>query len=113
MDRARFKEVTDITGISYVGQSYGGAWGDVNGDTLPDLWLTNHYDRDILYLNQGDGTFTDATSEILFEERGGDTHGAAWADFDNDGDQDLVQLVGAKQGLGSGSNRLYVNTGKN
>ncbi|WP_036478241.1 CRTAC1 family protein [Myxosarcina sp. GI1] len=112
MAQARFQEVTDIAGISYVGQSHGGAWGDVNNDTLPDLWLSNHYKPDILYLNQGDGTFSDATSKILVKKQAGDTHGAAWADFDNDGDLDLVQLIGAEGGQGVGSNRLYINNGQ-
>ncbi|NJO56683.1 MAG: VCBS repeat-containing protein, partial [Rhodospirillales bacterium] len=31
------------------------------------------------------------------------------ADFDNDGDQDLMQLVGAMAGKGCGPNQLYVN----
>ena len=111
---SRFEEVTNATGISNVGTSYGAYWGDFNGDTYPDLWVSNHFSKSgtfsgILYLNQGDGTFIDITSQVFLQKRGGDTHGAAWADFDNDGDQDLIQLVGGGRGVGTGSNQMYVN----
>ena len=85
-----FEEVTNATGISYVGPSYGAYWGDFNGDIYPDLYVSNHGMPGILYLNQGDGTFVDITSEVFLQELEGDTHGAAWADFDNDGDHDLA-----------------------
>ena len=42
---------------------------------------------------------------------GGDKHGAAWADFDNDGRLDLVQLTGAVQGVGAEPKRLLRNVG--
>ena len=107
----RFNEVSNTVGISYVGPSFGASWGDFNGDTLPDLWVTNHDLPSTLYLNQGNGSFKDITSEILVQPNLFDTHGGAWADFDNDGDQDLVVLVGGGAGTGSAANRLYVNTG--
>ena len=102
------------SGIFSSGLGYGAAWGDVNGDRYPDLWVNHHFNDGILYLNQGNGTFTDATAEIFTRQPGGDEHGAAWADFDNDGDQDLVQLVGGGQGVGNSpvfANRFYVNEG--
>ena len=94
------------------GRSHGGAWGDFNGDGYPDLWVNRHLSPGSLYLNQKDGTFTDVTTDIFVEQPTGDHHGAAWADFDNDGDQDLVQLVGGGRGTGVGpafSNQFYVN----
>jgi hypothetical protein len=30
------------SGIDYTGATWGGAWGDVNGDGYPDLWANNH-----------------------------------------------------------------------
>ena len=116
-----FKEVTNSVGIFNQGLSYGASWGDFNGDKYPDLWVSNHFPWQFndsfnyvgtLYLNQRDGTFANITSQAFFPQpQLGDRHGGAWADFDNDGDQDLIVLVGAVQGTESGSNQFYVNEG--
>ena len=106
-----FQNVTDISGISFAGFDYGAAWGDYNNDGQPDLWTGNHFDPGALYRNNGNGTFTNVTADVFEQPPGGDKHGAAWADFDNDGDLDLIQLVGAEEGLGSDANRFYVNEG--
>lgn len=110
-----FEEVADSANINYVGLSYGAAWGDFNGDIYPDLYVSNHTNAVILYLNQGDGTFENISSQVFsqeLEEQIRDTHGAAWADFDNDGDEDLLQLVGAARGTGADPNLLFVNNGE-
>ncbi len=65
--------------------------GDVNGDGLPDLYVTNFTDElNGLYLNQGKGIFEDASA------RGGLGasapllgFGTRFGDFDNDGDLDI------------------------
>lgn len=107
-----FKEVTNPAGIQFVqGISFGASWGDLNGDTLPDLWVSQHFETPTLYLNEGDGTFTNVTPEAFGALPDGDTHAAAWADFDNDGDQDIIQLRGASRGIGSEANFLYINEG--
>ena len=109
-----FKDITSTSGIDYRGASYGVAWGDYNNDGFVDLWSGNHGVYAILYKNLGNGTFIDATSEVLGHQPRGDFHGAAWADFDNDGDLDLIQLEGADSGKSDLedpqlANRLYVN----
>lgn len=109
-----FKDITDSSGIDYTGASYGVAWGDYNQDGFIDFWVGNHGFSATLYQNQGDGTFTDVTAQAFGHQPRGDFHGAAWADFDNDGDLDLIQLVGGDAGKSSLSdpelaNRLYVN----
>ena len=53
------------------------------GDRWPDLWVSNHQSSATVYVNNRDGTFT----ELSIIDDMGDTHGAAWADFDNDGER--------------------------
>ena len=111
MEIIRFEDVTNQAGIGFIkGLSAGSSWGDVNGDSLPDLYVSNHFLPASLYLNLGDGTFRDIASDTL-SSQGSDTHAVGWADFDNDGDQDLIQFTGAETGQGSEQNYLYVNNG--
>jgi hypothetical protein len=109
-----FSNVTDDSGISYIGGSHGAAWGDFNNDRFPDLWVGNHGIPATLYHNQKDGSFIDVTLDIFGDRPKGDQHAAAWADFDNDGDLDLIQLIGADSGKGSLTdpqlaNQFFVN----
>jgi len=111
-----FKDSTNGSGFSFVGQSWGAYWGDVNGDKFPDVWLNTHQETDgLLYVSNGDGTFRDGTSEFLPQIPIGDFHGAQWVDFDNDGDQDLIQLSGGDLAFGvlpQKFNKLFVNNGE-
>lgn len=111
MELIRFEDVTSQVGITFSrGLSAGSSWGDFNGDSLPDLYVSNHFSPASLYLNLGDGTFRDIASDVL-SSQGSDTHAVGWADFDNDGDQDLIQFTGAQTGQGSEQNYLFVNNG--
>jgi hypothetical protein len=105
----QFTNFTGQAGLVYNGVGYGASWADANGDGYPDLWLGNHNFAPALMLSTGLGTFTNATATV--EHGGDDMHGAAWADFDNDGDQDLLILKGAEHGAGGVANRLLVNQG--
>ena len=104
-----FKDVTKQAGISHHSPTAGAAWGDFNGDGWPDLWVTNHYLTPSLYVNQGDGTFLEVATKVLYGQPVADYHGAAWADFDNDGDQDLLVVTGGGAGRGQCPNYLFVN----
>ncbi len=106
-----FDDVTTAAGLSYVGESWGGAWGDYNADGCPDLFVTHHRDRVIgrtVYRNRCDGSFQNVTTSV---DASGtltgpdDPHAVTWGDFDNDGDQDL--LVSANPRLKGSSVRLY------
>ncbi|MEM7220381.1 MAG: PKD domain-containing protein [Pseudomonadota bacterium] len=102
----QFQEVSNSLGITYTGTTFGSAWGDVNGDGRPDLWLGNHSSPHILYVNTESG-FTPFNGFVGVSTN--DMHGGAFADFDNDGDQDLLVTSGAEIGLGEGPNQLMVN----
>lgn len=115
-----FRDVTTSSGItSTQDETLSVSWVDFNSDGKPDLWITPHGYRSsdhpkgaklpYLYLNQGSGRFINIISSIWPVGITEDTHGSAWADFDNDNDPDLSVLSGADAGNGSGPKFLFVN----
>ncbi|MEZ5381520.1 MAG: CRTAC1 family protein [Microthrixaceae bacterium] len=101
-----FDDVTEASGLGDdgVGRSGGSGasvWADIDGDDDLDLFVGGVGEQaDRLYLNQGDGTFSDRSEERGLASQtdpgGSDptggfaTLGAAFADWDRDGDLDLV-----------------------
>jgi hypothetical protein len=108
-----FEDITAQSGLgTYKGMTHGAAWGDYDNDGQPDLYVTNHLKQAMLFRNLGGGRFADVTAEAMSpKDLGGDKHGAAWADFNNDGKLDLAQLTGAIRGVGVEPKRLFVNEG--
>ena len=84
----RFADVTEGSGIDADGFGLGVAAGDVNNDGWTDLLLTN-FGPASLYLNQGDGTFLDASARSGIDGTPGFGVSAAFADYDRDGWLDL------------------------
>lgn len=84
---------TDITLKAGVGAEglfgMGVAVGDYDNDGFPDL-LVLGYGRCILYRNNGNGTFTDVTTHAGLGNSGRWASSAAWFDYDNDGQLDLI-----------------------
>jgi len=86
--------------------SGGAAAGDYDNDGWVDLYVTRYYAPDVLYHNNGNGTFSEATSAAFGALPTRNTNGAAWGDVDNDGDSDLyVASIGQLQHF------LYINDG--
>ncbi len=89
--RGHFEDVSAQAGIygSEIGLGLGVAVSDFNRDGWPDLYVSNDFfERDYLYLNNGDGTFREALEQempsISYASMGLDA-----ADIDNDGWPDL------------------------
>jgi enediyne biosynthesis protein E4 len=86
-DDGFFKEVTASAGIHGTLMSFGlgVTVGDVNGDNYPDVYVSNDFfERDYLYINQKNGTFTDELEKRL-QHNSYASMGADFGDINNDG----------------------------
>ena len=85
-----FRDVAEESGIHGCFRGHSAIWWDFDNDNWPDLYIANDfYDPDQLYHNNGDGTFTEVTPEMLphtpWYSMGSDS-----ADINNDGRFDLL-----------------------
>lgn len=80
-------------------------WADYDNDGWVDLFVPNEENqKNNLYKNNGDGTFTKITAGDIVNDAGNST-GSSWGDYDNDGDYDLIVCNW------KGKNFLYNNNG--
>ena len=71
------------------GRSMAGTWGDFDNNGYPDLYVANRSgENNFLYKNLGGGTFEKVTDMAPVTD-GGNSYGASWIDYDNDGHLDL------------------------
>lgn len=84
-----FTEVTKAAGVGDMRDAVAVAAADVNLDGWLDLYVANFQQGNILYINNGDGTFRDGTDEANAGHRGL-AMGIEFCDYDNDGDPDLL-----------------------
>src|SRR5690606_27146683 len=90
-DGNEFNDVSEQAGIygSAIGYGLGVTGADLNGDNWPDPYVSNDFfERDYLYLNNQDGTFSEILPELLPEISMG-SMGADIADLDNDTRPDI------------------------
>ncbi|SNS25330.1 FG-GAP-like repeat-containing protein [Dokdonia pacifica] len=89
-----YVEVSEESGIpGTVYDFFGASWGDYNNDSFLDVFLSirdpNQIDYNLLYKNNGDGTFTDVTEEAGLDLTGFLSFCSAFFDYDKDGYQDI------------------------
>ncbi len=108
-----FTDVTAESGTGDPGNGNAAVWVDYDGDNDLDLYIGNYFPyvdlwnlentrimhndfemarnagRNVLYRNNGDGTFTNVAAELGVDDPGW-TLDVGCADYDNDGDQDIV-----------------------
>ena len=111
-----FRDVTEETGLNKVFMPMGSNFGDVDNDGYPDI-----------YFGTGDPSYASLLPNVLLHNKGGKKfvditassgtgelhkgHGVAFADIDNDGDEDLLEVVGGAVPGDSHAFRLYENPG--
>ena len=93
---SRFTDISSQLGVDTFNLCGGAIVEDFNGDDLLDI-MTSTYDprgKLMFYRNEGDGTFKDASESSGAASQFGGLNCIA-ADYDNDGDQDILVLRGA------------------
>lgn len=103
----KFQDITESAGVA--GQkawSTGVSMADVNGDGFVDIYVCNSGDisgdnkQNELFINNGDGTFTEDAEKYGLADQGFSTH-AAFFDYDRDGDLDVYLLNNSYKAIGS------------
>lgn len=119
-----FTDITEESGIDHQFKVLQGMFGggacvfDLNKDGFEDLYLTSGMNEDALYLNNGDGTFSNIFRNSGLEVTNNYvTQGVAGADVDRDGWIDLfVTTISTKdtsQRIPRAENLLFLNNGDN
>lgn len=112
-----FENVSELAGIDLVAPSNGAAWGDIDNDGDADLYLSVADEsgdplRNLLYVNEGDGTFTEqaqlwgADLEVPNWHSG---FSVCFGDYNRDGWLDLHTCQWAVTGPGNRSVLLRHN----
>jgi hypothetical protein len=116
LGNGKFRDVSAQTGLKRVFMPMGLNFGDVDNDGFPDLYLGSGNPSyaspipNVLFHNDGGRSFTDitASSGTGILPKG---HGIAFADLDNDGDEDIVVVMGGAVPGDRQSARLFENPG--
>jgi hypothetical protein len=87
-----FTDVSKEAGIQYEGYGLGVVVNDFNKDSWPDIYVSNDYiSNDVLYVNNGDGTFTNKIASWL-RHQAESSMGVDAADINNDGWADILAV---------------------
>jgi hypothetical protein len=105
-----FVDVTDKAGVGLKDFTYSASFVDFDNDGFLDIYCANYGvgAKNILYRNNGDGTFTDVTDQTGVGDKSWSWMGI-WADVNNDGLTDLY-VVNGRYPAGE-PNKLFINNG--
>ena len=88
----------------------GVAIGDINHDSLPDVFMTSNMGGNKLYLNKGNFKFEDVSIKAGIEEKGKWNTGVVMADINADGWLDIyVCNAGIDKWKKQDGNKLFIN----
>jgi len=105
-----FADATDAAELADTGWTMAVGHGDIDGDGRQDLYVANDYGTDVLFRNNGDGTFANITRDAL----GIDTKkgmNAEFGDIDGDGHLDIY-VTNVTEGFLHECNMLWRNNGR-
>lgn len=113
---ANFSDVSIAAGLlNLIDSDFTANFADINSDGWPDILLAADFGDSRVFINNQDGTFSNATDPTVITDENG--MGAAVGDYDNDGDLDwFVSSIWDPNGIAEGNwdisgNRLYRNRG--
>ena len=112
----KFKNVTREFGLTRPDATMGANFGDIDNDGFLDFYLGTGYPDyasvmpSVMYRNKGGKSFANITTAGGFGhlQKG---HAVAFADFDNDGDQDVFEQMGGAYPGDRFNDALYENPG--
>jgi len=88
----------------------GVAIGDINNDSLPDVFMTSNMGANKLYLNKGNFKFNDISTKAGIEEKGKWNTGVVMVDINTDGWLDIyVCNAGIDKWKNQEGNKLFIN----
>ena len=108
--KGQFRDVTQLLMPPLKPGIVGTSFADYDGDKALDIFLINSQGQNALLINNGLGRFEDRTSELLPAIKDRSAH-ADWADFDQDGDNDLL-VVNREKLSGGETSYFLVNHGR-
>ena len=106
-----FSKVTSGTLVDTRLKTYSASWADYNNDGFDDMLIVGTTDnKTTLLVNNGDGTFTIKTENVIYSTTGPSV-ACVWGDYNNDGNIDLYICNTGNSGSIEAGNFLYRNDG--